>query len=108
MTEGPREPVPVAAPYAVAGASEGWYAVNQLEQQCEAQEMGPADYMALDDRAGTPYTMEDVTERGQVVQTTMHMLTKGVSVTWYRGKARCDQALRTKQQSQEQRREKYR
>jgi hypothetical protein len=91
-----------------AGPSEGWYAVSQFEQQCKAQEMGPADVMALLDQRGEQYRMEDVTEQGQVVQTTMYRVTEGVQATWYKGKARCEQALRKKQQSQEQQREKYR
>ena len=82
-------------------------------KQCALQREGPAYAMALADQLGKRYTMEDVTERGQVVQTTMQIWPTaqhptGMYVTWYRGRARCEQAQRTKQQSQEQRREKYR
>ena len=69
--------------------------------------------MAFSDELGEHYTMEDVMERGQVVQTTMRLRVKGEPlmeriIIWYRGQARCEQAQRTKQQGQEQRREKYR
>jgi hypothetical protein len=69
--------------------------------------------MALLDSIGDTYTMQDVTERGEIVQTTMTVLPgaaspTGFRITWYRGQARCEQAKRTGQQAREQQRKKYR
>jgi hypothetical protein len=56
IAEGPCQFVPVAAPDAVAGEPEGWYAFNKDMQQCELQLKGPADWMALSDKLGEHYT----------------------------------------------------
>jgi hypothetical protein len=95
---------------AEAGAAEGWYVFRQDTQQCEVTREGPAESMALSDKMGEQYTMEDVTEHGQIVQTTMSWRRGGEiwGIIFYRGLARCEQARRTKRESQEQRREKYR
>jgi len=97
----------------VAGEPDDWYAFSHESQQCIVPDMRLSEFLALYDKLGEHYTMQDVTERGQVVQTTMDVqpggiYPEGLRIIWYRGKARCEQAQRTKQQSQEQRREKYR
>jgi hypothetical protein len=108
-------PTPKTVPVqpGAAGAPEAWYAFSHDRQQCIVPDMGPAEMMAVYDQTGERYTMEDVTEQGRIVQTTMNYwpdasLLTGRRIIWYRGLARCEQAQRTKQQSQEQRREKYR
>ena len=57
--------------------------------------------------------MEDVTERGEIVQTTMTVLPtaarpEAIPPQMVSGPVRCEQAQRTKQQAQEQQIEKYR
>jgi hypothetical protein len=107
-------PSPVPTPQA---APPPWYAFNQAMERCEVQDPAsdghPAQVMALLDTLGEQYTMQDVTERGAIVQTTLTvvpggMFPEGRRIIWYRGQARCEQVHRMKQQSQEQQRSKYR
>jgi hypothetical protein len=105
--------LPLAVPLLVQAAGQGdWYVFNHEVQQCELWPEGPAREMALFDKRGEPYTMEDVTEQGQVVQTTMRYWLVGDTWTkriiFYRGQARCEQDRRAKRQEKEQRRERYR
>ena len=86
-----------------------WYSFNNLSEQCESdgERTSPAGMMELFISLGRPYTMQDVTERGEIVQTTMVALPTADYPTesrfrWYRGQARCEQAQRPRQQAKEQ------
>jgi hypothetical protein len=122
-------PTPKTAPVqpGVAGAPEAWWRIAYDNKQadlwsCQYQKGNqPLDFMRLADLEYHSYRMEDVTEGGQVVQTMMVERTRGGFaaqppplegyITWYRGKARCEQALqafRVEAQRERQRRERYR
>jgi hypothetical protein len=109
-----------------AVAGEPWFRIQYDNSQrdlraCLVEPDGPRGAMRLADMEHLVYRMEDITEQGQVVQTTMvgrgfrtldmEPLPLEGNMTWYRGKERCEAALRgfreaAKQESQ--RRERYR
>jgi hypothetical protein len=65
----------------------------------------PEDHIGLVEAQRWPYKMVDVEENGEVVQTTMIRYPSRwgdrSEMTWYRGKARCEQAKRQKEQAGE-------
>jgi hypothetical protein len=92
-----------------ATGKQPWYLLIQPDQQCEpaGPSNSPEAHIALSEALGHAYKMLDVTEKGEVVQTTMIRFAtpdhpKRWEATWYRGKTRCEQAKRTKQQADEQ------
>jgi hypothetical protein len=113
---------------AMAGPPEAWWRISYNSKQADfwlcqsaANGNGPLDFMRLADLERGAYHMEDVTEQGQVVETSMVTTTRyhpwyeptprEGRMTWYRGKTRCDNALRALReaaQQERQRREKYR
>jgi len=106
-------PAPKTAPTqpGVAGPSEPWWQIAYDNKQpdlwsCQYLKGDqPLHAIRLADLERLAYRMEDVTENGQVVQTTMVERTQGVfagkppppegHLTWYRGKERCEKALAT-------------
>jgi len=114
------------ATHAVAGAPAPWYRIAYDNRQADlwscqdAKGNTPRDFMYLADTERRAYRMEDVEEQGQVVETTMvgsffHAwlipTPREGKMTWYRGKERCEKALRAlrdEAQRERQRREKYR
>ena len=73
--------------------------------------MAPADQIRLVEAEGGRYKMVDVTESGEVVQTTMvYYFSSGntMQITWVRGKERCEEARRRLQQQDEAREEAFR
>jgi hypothetical protein len=125
LAAGPRASVPPLAAPTPPVTTQPWYAVHKITQRCaagtnswahmmedNANVPGPALAMEIFDAQKASYTMDDVTEQGEIVQTTMLVLpTQGVPngtvIRWYRSLARCEQAQRTEQQAREQQRAKY-
>jgi len=102
-----------------------WYRISYDNTQadlwsCQYDTSGPLGAMHLADIERKAYRMEDLEEQGQVVETTMvgtffrawYIPTpREGKMTWYKGKERCEKALRAlrdEAQRERQRREKYR
>jgi hypothetical protein len=118
----------------VASPPETWWRIAYDSKQddwwsCQyLKDQQPLDAMWLAKMMEVAYRMEDVTENGQVVQTTMVERTRGDFgrsvgylgmwrpvegyLIWYRGKERCEKALATFRtqaaQREREHRERYR
>jgi len=131
----PAQPLPGALPWpgeqaeqqAPRRAGDWWRILTDPRHpdawSCQNWSGGPGDAMRRADQENRLYRMDDVEEDGQVVRTTMVGLSfrtrtfeappLGGYPTWYRGKARCEQALqgqagRAETPQEQRRRERYR
>ena len=112
------------ATHAVAKEPAGWYSIiYDYTRQADGYWCrpatnldGPLAYINLFDGQRRDYRMDNVEEQGQIVETTMTFVLstpppRVERMTWYRGKERCEKALRAlreEAQREQQRREKYR
>jgi len=99
----------------LAGSDTGWYRFSDLiiqaQPRCERapDTEAPLATVALTQGLGIPFEMEDVTEGGVVVETTMYSawalafgLPADLGITWYRTAARREAQLRAARLSAEQ------
>jgi hypothetical protein len=104
-----------------AGTDPIWYSVGdgptgRLECLADKPDGGLVSMVRMLGDTGLRYRLDDVTEQGQVVETTLTAPDiYAEPQTWYRTKARCEQAMRTRaqaykagQQQRERQLDKYR
>lgn len=102
---------------ATAQSPTEWYTMNSLGRECQKLDGTPADKVETFSKVKALYTvtMDDVVEKSTVVQTTMTlsetMTGLTLKTTFYRGKARCEEALAKQNEAEERERrtlDKYR
>ena len=74
-----------------------WWAIENLPRRCTSKGGTPSKLIETAQTAQQPYETQDKTDAatGQVVQTTVSFPNQGASITFYRGRAGCEDFLNT-------------